>query len=82
MQERQKGKEEGGASGAVDSKVSGKVVYSTLPVSVCLPEQHSPTAQRRRGTRGREKDGVKDSGTLGSIKHHKTQEEIQGKRRN
>lgn len=47
-----KEKEEGGVSRAVDSKVSGKMVYSTLPVSVCLPEQHSPTVQRRRGTRG------------------------------
>lgn len=44
--------EEQSVSRTKDSKVSGKVVYSTLPVSVCLQEQHSPTAQRRRGTRG------------------------------
>lgn len=44
--------EEGGVSRTEYSEVSGKVVYCTLPVSVCLPEQHSPTAQRRRGTRG------------------------------
>lgn len=39
-----------------DSQVSGNVVHSTLPVSVCLPERHSPTVQRSRATRGWKKE--------------------------
>lgn len=39
-----------------DSELSGKVVQRSLPVSVCLPEQHSPTAQQRKGTRGWKKE--------------------------
>jgi len=44
--------EEEGLSRSEDSEVSGKGVHSTLPVSACLPERHSPTTQWRGGTRG------------------------------
>ncbi len=51
----QKEKEEGGVSEAEDSEVSGKVVDSTLPVSVCLPELHSPAAQQEEEQEGEKK---------------------------
>lgn len=66
---RRRGRKEG-------SEVSETVVHSTLPVSVCLPEQHSPTAQPRKGTRGgkrRHEERVKDTRTPRRINHHKKQ---------
>lgn len=77
----QKEEEEGGAKRAEDSKVSGKVVHSTVPVSVCLPERHSPTMQRRRGTRGWKKKEMKRKWKTVGHKGGKTtttQKEIQG----
>lgn len=73
MQERRKRRRRGRKEG---SEVSGTVVHSTLPVSVCLPEQHSPTAQPRKGTRGgkrRDEERVEDTRTPRRINHHKKQ---------
>lgn len=48
-------KEEGDVSRAEDSEVSGKVVHSTLPVSACLPELHSPAAPQEEEQEGEKK---------------------------
>lgn len=61
-----------------------KVVHSTLPGSVCLPEQHSPIAQprkRRRRRKKRDEEKVKDAGTLERENSQEIKAEIQDKGR-
>lgn len=58
-----------------------KVVHSTLPGSVCLPEQHSPTAQPRKRRRRRKKKRWRERERRWDTWEGKLKEEIQDKGR-